>query len=50
MPGFHHVEVWVASFADAHAEWGWLLHELGFSRENEWDGGNLGLRVGHISR
>lgn len=36
MAGFHHVEVWVADLAEARAEWGWLLHELGFTRESEW--------------
>ncbi len=37
--GFHHVEVWVANFAEARAEWGWLLHELGFARDSEWSEG-----------
>lgn len=39
MTGFHHVEVWVADFVEAHAEWGWLLRELGFACESEWDEG-----------
>lgn len=39
MPGFHHVELWVADLAEARAEWGWLLHELGFERGSEWPEG-----------
>lgn len=37
--GLHHVEVWVASFDDAEAEWGWLLHRLGFTLVGEWPDG-----------
>lgn len=29
MPGFHHVEMWVADLDAAAAEWGWLLERLG---------------------
>jgi len=36
MAGFHHVELWVANLAEARAQWGWLLGELGFVRESEW--------------
>lgn len=39
MPGFHHVEVWIADLADAQAEWGWLLPELGFVRDSAWSTG-----------
>ena len=39
MAGFHHVEVWIADLAEARAEWGWLLRELGFEREGEWPEG-----------
>lgn len=39
MAGFHHVELWVAHLAEARAEWGWLLRELGFTREGEWNEG-----------
>lgn len=39
MAGFHHVEVWVADLAQARAEWGWLLRELGFARDGEWPEG-----------
>jgi len=39
VPGFHHVEVWVSDLPQARTEWGWLLHELGFTRESEWSGG-----------
>ncbi|GAA3606420.1 VOC family protein [Agrococcus terreus] len=39
MAGFHHVEVWVADFAQASGEWGWLLRELGFERSSQWPGG-----------
>lgn len=36
MPGFHHVELWVADLPRACREWGWLLGELGFERESAW--------------
>lgn len=36
MAGLHHVEIWVADLERALAEWGWLLHQLGFTRESEW--------------
>lgn len=39
MPGFHHVEVWVADIERASEEWGWLLRRLGFALESEWSGG-----------
>lgn len=36
MPGFHHVEVWVADLGAAQAEWGWLLGAIGFERTGQW--------------
>lgn len=39
MPGLHHVEIWVADFEEARADWGWLLRRLGFSIESEWPEG-----------
>lgn len=39
MPGFHHIEIWVANLAAAREEWGWLLTELGFVRERVWSEG-----------
>lgn len=39
MPGFHHVEVWVADLASARAEWGWLLTAVGFERTGQWTEG-----------
>lgn len=39
MAGLHHVEVWIADLAEARAEWGWLLRELGFERESAWPDG-----------
>ncbi len=39
MAGFHHVEVWVADLAEAREQWGWLLRELGFTRDSEWPEG-----------
>ncbi|MDL9977764.1 VOC family protein [Microbacterium sp. ASV49] len=39
MPGFHHVELWVASIDDARADWAWLLARVGFELESEWPGG-----------
>lgn len=51
MPGFHHVELWVADLESATAEWGWLLARLGFTLAQSWpqgqswnaDGGYLTL-------
>ena len=34
----HHVELWVPDIERADAEWGWLLGELGYERE-EWADG-----------
>ena len=39
MPGLHHVEIWVADLAEARADWGWLLGEIGFHRESAWPEG-----------
>lgn len=39
MPGFHHVELWVADFDAANVEWSWLLGRLGFVRQSQWRGG-----------
>lgn len=39
MPGFHHVEMWVADLDAAAAEWDWLLERLGFSLIAEWPDG-----------
>jgi len=39
VPGFHHVEVWVADPVVARADWGWLLDQLGFERSAEWTEG-----------
>lgn len=39
MPGFHHVEIWIADPAEAQREWGWLLSRLGFVLESEWPEG-----------
>lgn len=39
MPGFHHIELWVADFEEADAEWGWLLRRLGFVLESTWQDG-----------
>lgn len=39
MPGFHHVEIWVADIERASADWGWLLDRLGFTLAAEWAGG-----------
>ncbi|MFJ2551640.1 VOC family protein [Microbacterium sp. NPDC087591] len=36
MAGFHHVEIWVADLERALAEWGWLLEQVGFTRESQW--------------
>jgi catechol 2,3-dioxygenase-like lactoylglutathione lyase family enzyme len=39
MPGIHHVEVWVADFDAATAEWAWLLSSVGFTLQSEWQDG-----------
>lgn len=39
MPGFHHVEIWVADAEHAATSWGWLLGRLGFALTAEWPGG-----------
>jgi catechol 2,3-dioxygenase-like lactoylglutathione lyase family enzyme len=39
MPGFHHVELWVADLERAREEWGWLLGRLGFTLDGAWSGG-----------
>ena len=39
MPGLHHGEIWVADLAEARADWGWLLGEIGFHRESAWPEG-----------
>jgi catechol 2,3-dioxygenase-like lactoylglutathione lyase family enzyme len=39
MPGFHHVELWVADLEQARVEWGWLLTRVGFTLDSEWSGG-----------
>ncbi|AAT89259.1 glyoxalase [Leifsonia xyli subsp. xyli] len=46
MAGFPHVEVWIAELAEAQAEWGWLLRELGFEREAEWPEGESWAAAG----
>lgn len=39
MPGFHHVEVWVADLEAARDGWGWLLPQLGFVVDATWPEG-----------
>lgn len=39
MPGFHHVELWVADLNQAITEWGWLLPRLGFELRQDWPSG-----------
>lgn len=39
MPGFPHVEVWVADLRAAQAEWGWLRRAVGFERTGQWADG-----------
>lgn len=39
MPGFHHVELWVAEIEEAREEWGWLLRRIGFEPAGEWPEG-----------
>lgn len=37
--GLHHLEVWVADLAVARRCWGWLLGELGWLEDSQWDAG-----------
>jgi len=37
--GVHHIEIWVADLDSARMSWGWLLVELGWSVDQEWDNG-----------
>ena len=39
MAGFHHVELWIADGGEEREEWAWLLGQVGFVLESEWDGG-----------
>lgn len=39
MAGFHHVELWVSNLEEAKAEWGWLLHRVGFTLGSAWSEG-----------
>jgi ADP-ribose pyrophosphatase YjhB (NUDIX family) len=37
--GLHHIELWVPDLQTAAAEWGWLLHELGYLDYQRWPTG-----------
>lgn len=39
MPGFHHVELWIADLGAVRAEWSWLLDRVGFTLASEWPTG-----------
>ncbi|NYD67829.1 VOC family protein [Agromyces atrinae] len=39
MPGFHHIELWIADLGSVHAEWSWLLDRVGFTLASEWPTG-----------
>lgn len=45
--GVHHSEVWVADLDRARLFWGWLLMELGWSLDQEWDNGTS-WRCGNV--
>jgi catechol 2,3-dioxygenase-like lactoylglutathione lyase family enzyme len=39
-PGsLHHVELWVPNLDRAADQWGWLLGELGYAPDQNWDAG-----------
>jgi len=38
MPGLHHLDVWIADADDLRA-WEWLFARSGWSRRDEWPGG-----------
>lgn len=44
MPGFHHVEVWVAE--RGLDDWGWLLAAVGFERSGSWSEGETWFAPG----
>ncbi|MDJ0377068.1 VOC family protein [Cryobacterium sp. PH31-L1] len=37
--GVHHIEIWVADLDSARRHWSWLLVRLGWSVDQEWNGG-----------
>lgn len=37
--GLHHIEIWVVDLDNARRSWGWLLAQLGWSVDQEWDNG-----------
>lgn len=37
--GLHHIEIWVADLDSARTSWGWLLPEIGWSVDQQWDSG-----------
>jgi len=39
MPGFHHVELWIADLDSVRAEWRWILSRFGFTFDGEWPDG-----------
>lgn len=50
MAGLHHVEVGVDDLTEARAEWGWLLDQVGFTREAEWaDGESWGAGGAYLT-
>ena len=46
MPGFHHVELWIADLDEVRAEWRWVLTRLGFTLDREWPGGESWAAAG----
>lgn len=39
MPGFHHVELWLADPAAEFPAWAWFLDRVGFTKVQEWPDG-----------
>lgn len=45
--GVHHIEIWVVDLDSARRSWGWLLEQLGWSVDQEWDDG-ISWRCGDV--
>lgn len=45
--GVHHIEVWVSDLVTARKSWGWLLTQLGWAIDQEWNEG-ISWRCGDV--
>ena len=42
----HHLQLWVPDLGRAERSWGWLLHQLDYELENQWDVGRIWRKDG----